>query len=237
MGTGQDQGRKNIPTATQEKDLGVTFDKDMKFRVHINNCVNKANRTVGLIKRTFAFLDQRSLTKLFKSLVRPNLEYCNVVWSPRYKKDINALEAVQRRATKLLPETKDLPYYERLKYLNLPTLSYRRHRGDMIQVFKLISGLEDIDYTKFFELSEISHTRGHRLKLRKQNASKDIRKYFFSLRIVNSWNNLPDEIVNSRTLNQFKNRFDKFMGATMYSYEPENLIQTRGGNISLSFQP
>ena len=103
----------------------------------------------------------------------------------------------------------------------------------MIQVFKLLNGLEGIGFKRFFELSEISQTRGHQLNLKKQSASKDIhvRKYFFTRRIVNPWNNLPENVINSATLNQFKNRFDKYMGATMYSYEPENLIQTIGVRV------
>lgn len=234
----QNNVKSPIPTATQEKDLGIIFDTEMKLKHHISNCINKGNRIVGLLKRTFAFLDKRSLSKLYKSLVRPHLEYGNVIWCPRYKKDINAIESIQRRATKLLPELKNLPYHERLNHLKLPTPSFRRHRGDVIQVFKLLNGMEDINYNTFFELSEVSYTRGHRLKLKKQNASKDIRKHFFSQRIINPWNSLPENMITAATINQFKNRFYKYMGQPMYTYEPDlHSVQTRGGIISFSFQP
>ena len=86
-------------------------------------------------------------------------------------------------------------------------------------------------------ISVLDHCLSFYFTLKKQSALKDVRKYFFTLKIVNPWNNLPENVINPETLNQFKNRFDKYIGATMYSYEPENLIQMRGGNISLSFQP
>ena len=91
----------------------ITTDTDSEIKLFADDCVCYRENKVQ-IKRPFAFLDKRSLNKLYKSLGRPHLEYCNVGWSPRYKKDINTLEGVQRRTTKLLPETKDLPYCERL---------------------------------------------------------------------------------------------------------------------------
>ena len=77
---------------------------------------------------------------LYKSLIRRQLEYAQTVWSPYKKKLIDAIEKVQRRATKVLPGMKNLPYEERLRKLNLPSMVYRRSRGDMIETFKILNG-------------------------------------------------------------------------------------------------
>ncbi|XP_069142206.1 uncharacterized protein [Argopecten irradians] len=131
--TGEQLDLDNI---TSEKDIGVTVDEDLNFRTHIQLGVNKANSILGLIKRTVTFLDEKMFKLLFKALVRPHLEYASSVWSPYMIKDIELIENVQQRATKLIPGFKDLPYPECLQRLNLPTLEHRRKRGDLINVFQ-----------------------------------------------------------------------------------------------------
>ena len=84
------------------------------------------------------------------SLVRPHIEYINQVWSPHLIKHITALENVQRRASKLIPGYKELDYKEHLNRLNLPTLSYRRLRGDMIEIYKILTGNYDATVTSIF---------------------------------------------------------------------------------------
>lgn len=103
-------GEKPINRVNSEKDLGVTIDQDLKFREHISSKINLANRNLGIIFRTFTYLDQEMFLNLFKSLVRPHLEYATVIWSPMYKKDRIAIENVQRRGTKLVRTCRDLSY-------------------------------------------------------------------------------------------------------------------------------
>ena len=91
------------------------------------------------------------------------------MWNPRIKKDIEAIERDQRRATN---------YSDRLKVLKIPSLTYRRFRGDINQVYKLLHNLEDIPFTRFFEINE-SPTRGHARKLKKKSCKKEIRNNFF----------------------------------------------------------
>ena len=100
-----------------------------------------ANRVLGMIKRTFSVRDENIILPLFKSLVRPHLEYGVRAWRPNYRKDINLLEGVQRRATKLISSLKDKAYENRLSYLKLKTLETRRLRGDLIEVYKILKGL------------------------------------------------------------------------------------------------
>ena len=95
-------GTHPIEKVANEQDLGVIIDSKLTFRDHIISKVNLANRNLGIIFRTFTFLDTEIFLTLYKSLVRPHLEYATVVWSPLYKKDRIAIENVQRRATRLV---------------------------------------------------------------------------------------------------------------------------------------
>ena len=106
--------------------------------------------------------------QLYKSLVRPHIEYANQIWTPYLKKHITALENGQRPATKLIPSLKDLSYPERLRAQNLPTLAYRRRRGDMIELYKILTPTYGPAVTTgFIQLSGDHITRGHSLKIKK----------------------------------------------------------------------
>ena len=100
---------------------------------------------MGVIRRSFDYMDEQMFKTLYKSMVSPHLEYANTIWSPFLKRDIEKLEKVQRRATKIVPALRDLPYSTRLLLLDLPTLAYRRLRGDLIQVFKIVHGIQDVE--------------------------------------------------------------------------------------------
>ena len=119
------------------------------------------------------------------------------MWSPHLNKYKDQLENVQRRATKLVPGLSQLSYPERLKKLKLPTLAYRRARGDMIQVYKLLTENKDGYDKSLPSLFTYSNTglRGHSKKLFLPRANKNIRKYSFTHRIISLWNNLPENVI------------------------------------------
>ena len=123
--------------------VGVNIDSNLKFDQHIQTKVNKANQIVELIRRSFRYLDFKTFCLLFKALVRPHHEYAGCIWNLYLKKDIEAIENVPRRATKMLPYLKELPYDERLKRLKLPMLRLRRLRGDMIETYKTLNKIYD----------------------------------------------------------------------------------------------
>ena len=130
---------ENINLTTEEKDLGVTVDHQLKFQKHIGEQVKKANLTLGIIHRSFSYMDEEMFLTLYKSLVRPHLEYGCCVWAVIYKivkKEAVQLENVQRRATRMIPQIRHLSYSERLKHLGLPSLQYRRLRADTIRSFQ-----------------------------------------------------------------------------------------------------
>ena len=114
--------------------------------------VNTANRIIGMIKRSFSYLSKDITIQLYKSLVRPHLEYCVQVWRPHLRKDIDNIEKVQRRITKMVFGLEKLSYEEKLKKLNLTTLETRRLRGDLIEMFKIIKGFDNINYKIFFSV-------------------------------------------------------------------------------------
>jgi ribonucleases P/MRP protein subunit RPP40 len=109
----------------------------------------------------------------------------------------------------MIEECRGMKYNERLAVSGLTSLEDRRNRGDLIEVFKMIKGFSKVDYRIFFTLDENSRTRGHRYKLVKSRSRLEIRKNFFSQRVVNQWNQLPSTVVEADTVNAFKNRYDR----------------------------
>lgn len=202
---------KQIQKTSSEKDIGVMIDEKLHFSEHISEKINKANRIAGLIRRTFITLDEKMFKPLYTTLVRPHLEYANQVWNPHLMKDIKAIENVQRRATRLLPGMAGLSYEERLRKLDLPSLSYRRSRGDMIETFKILSGRYDSDCCEdVFRMRQDSVTRGHSRKIYKPRSRLNLRKYSFPCRVVDNWNNLPESVVSSENVHIFERRLDNF---------------------------
>jgi ribonuclease P/MRP protein subunit RPP40 len=192
------------------KDLGVNIDSELHFKDHIYDKINKAYQMLGIIKRNFCDLDTFSFLMLYKSMVRSHIEYANVVWSPYKDYLIEDIERVQKRATKLVKGLRLLSYKERLINLHLPTLKFRRLRGDMIEVYKILSGVYDVHVCPTLLRSEEVRTRGNCLKLKTNRTKYDIRKYSFCNRIVKVWNSLPDEIVAVDSVNCFKNKLDLY---------------------------
>ena len=160
-----------LQTVATEKDLGVHIDSSLKFRKQAASAAAKGNQVLALVKRPFCCIDMVTLPLLYKMMVRPHLEYGNLIWGPFNRADQRLIERVQRRATKLVPELKHLPYQERLKNLKLPSLYHRRRRGDMIAVYQILTGGVNMQADQFFEPATSTTTRGHHLKLRKPQAS------------------------------------------------------------------
>ena len=140
-----DEGSVSLKQATSEQDLDVTFQSNLKFDIHINEKVNTPNRMARVVRRLYKCLDCAIFVPIRKCLVRSHFDYATSVWSPIKKMHVEAIEKVQRWATKQLPGFKYLPYCERLRKLNLPTRAYRRIRGDMIETYKILNGI----YTLF----------------------------------------------------------------------------------------
>jgi len=203
-------GGHELEQTRVEKDLGLAVDDQLKFHVNTAAAALKGNQVLGLVKRAFTNLDESSVPILYKCMVRPHLEYANVVWGPHFSTDQKIIERVQHRATRLVPSLKGMPYSSRLRKLKLPTLKYRRERGDMIQLYKIMTKKERIDPESFFELANLDKTRGHCFKIKVPLARSNVRRQSFSARTVRLWNSLPEEVVTANSVNAFKTMLDKF---------------------------
>jgi len=198
-----------LAEADEEKDLGVILTNDLKAGRQCREAARKAMNVLRTIKRHFTRLDKPTFLILYKSYVRPLLEYSIQAWSPCLRKDINCLEQVQRRATKLVVGLKRLEYADRLNELGLTTLEKRRVRGDLIETFKIVTGRERVKMEDFFECSRSNYNlRGHQFKMTVQRSRTTTRSSFFSQRVVNIWNGLPRTVVSASSVNNFKNRLD-----------------------------
>ena len=205
-------GEKEIEHTFVEKDLGVIMDSDLAFAEHMTQKVKKANNIVGIIRRSFSSLEKDTFVKLFIAFVRPHLEYCQAIWSPHLRKYVKLIEDVQIRATKLVDGFGKMEYHERLKKLNLPTLAYRRLRGDMIETYKHFHTYDrSILPPSFCPRNRPSRSHKYQLQpIRPLDGERGVHKNSFYCRIVDIWNSLPRHVVEAPTMNTFKNRLDVY---------------------------
>ena len=190
----------------EEKDLGVIITVNLKPSRQCLEAYKKAIRILGVIYRTIKFRNRKILVCLYKTLVRPLLEYITPAWSPHYVKDRMLLERAQHRFTRMIPGMRKWDYLERLQKLGLWSLEERRNRADLIETFKILKGFTATDPLTLFEYSTVKRTRGHSLKLAKHSCSTDIRKYFFAERVISNWNSLSQRCIDCVTINEFKNQ-------------------------------
>jgi len=133
--------------------------------------------------------------------------------------DQQAIEKIQHRATKLIPDLRHLTYQERLCKLSLPLLYYRCQRGEMIFLYQLTHQYFNIDVSGLFEYQSTSSTRGHRYKTYKPHAKYYSRVQCFTIHSINNWNSLPAYIVDSSSINLFKNFIDLFWMHKHYEFD------------------
>ena len=213
----QDGTRVEIETTHLEKDIGVYVDDQLKFDQHIETKCKQANKILGMVRRSFTFINKDIMRQLYIALIRPILEYGHVITYPRLKKSEESLEKIQHRATKMVPELKEMEYEQRLREMKLQSLYYRRDRGDMIECYKMTHDCYDIN--PILRKGE-NNLRGHSHKLQIQGSSKEVRHNFFSLRCVSNWNSLPEEVVSAPSLDAFKSRLDKHWNVYHYCQKP-----------------
>ena len=128
-GMNYEMGRTILNKTVKEKDLGVSMNANMKVSAQCRIAASKGNQVLGMIRRNITYKEKSLIVPLDKAIVRPHLEYCIQAWSPYLRKDIDMLEKIQRRATKLIPGLRDLRYEERLKECGHNTRNAKIKRG------------------------------------------------------------------------------------------------------------
>ena len=205
-----------VPEVSSVTDLGIVLDSKLQFKDYILTRIKKANSLLGLVGRNFRYLPDVAFVTLYRSLIRSQLEYGVQIWSPHGRVLIDELEKVQKRFTRMVRSCKDLSYTERLQKLQLPSLMYRRRRADLILLYRMVSGQLKEFLCPGLTLCPDIRTRGHDYKLATRLAHKDCRKFYFSNRVVEDWNRLPQSVVDARSSSQFKLLLDEFYGFRRY---------------------
>ena len=203
---------QELKSVDNEKDIGVIVDKTLKPTKQCADAARKANAVLGQISRAFHYRDKHTFLKLYMQFVRCHLEFSITAWNPWTVQDIDVLERVQKRAINMISGLQGKSYSEKLSELNLQSLEDRRTRFDMLQTFKILKRIDNVNPDTWFTTMgtgrRVTRLSANPLNLIKQRSRTDVRQNFFSQRVVDKWNQLPDFVKDSTNITRFKKNYD-----------------------------
>ena len=203
----------DLQSIDKERDIGVLMSASLKPSLQCSQAANRASAILKQITRAFMYRDRKVFLLLYKQFVRCHLEFAIPAWSPWLVQDIETLERVQKRAVNFIVGLTGKTYEEKLIELNMTSLAERRKKFDLIQTFKILNGHDRVDASIWFNTVGDNANRLTRNTVYSKNlvatrSRTDIRKNFFSNRVVNLWNSLPTDVKNARTVKIFKARLE-----------------------------
>jgi hypothetical protein len=204
-------GGQALETTDEERDIGVMITASLKPSAQCAKAAKTAQAVLGQLARAFHYRDRHVFMRLYKQYVRPHLEFSTQAWSPWTEGDKACLEKVQERAVRMVSGLKSDDYSERLSELGLPTLEERRHQADMAMVHKILCGRGSLDSSQWFERAADSvratRSSANPLNLKVRQGRLEIRRNFFSNRVVNSWNDIPSDIRGTVRSENFQKKY------------------------------
>ena len=202
-----------------EKDVGVMVTYNLKPSVQCARAAKKANLVLGQLARGVTYRDRVTFIRLYQVFVLPHLSYAVSAWAPYSKADMEILDKVQQRAVMMVTNLRG-DYEERLAILGMRTLKDRRDRGDLIETYKILTGKSDVDFKTWFTLAKdmvgtgvsTRAVTGYLNLVPPPPPKTELRKNFYSYRVVPMWNQLPDHVKAVQTTNGFKAAYDRLTG-------------------------
>ncbi len=203
-------GGTKLDTTKEERDIGVMVSSSLKPGAQYSKTASTAEVVLGQISRAFHYRDRHTFVNLYKQYVRPHLEFAVQAWT-QHDKDL--LEKVQKRAVAMVSGLQGTTCEERLGELGMTTLEERRHRADMFQVFKILTAKDNVNKDSWFQMAADGAVRTRQavglMNLVRPRTRLEVRGNFFSVRVVEDWNSVPDEIKMARSEGHFKRLYDQ----------------------------
>jgi ribonucleases P/MRP protein subunit RPP40 len=205
-----------LKTVQEETDVGIVVENTLKPGKHCAKAANTASAVLRMIQRNFHYRDRHTFVKLYKQYVRPHLEFSVPAWSPWQRADVDKLENVQKKAIRMVSGLAARDYETRCEELGIQTLESRRIEQDLCLVYRFITGRGNLRPETLFERAEERDGVRTRLmaganNLKLPNARTEIRRNFFTVRVIARWNALPDSVKNSSTCENFKSALRKHL--------------------------
>lgn len=210
---------QELKEVEKEKDIGITIHCSLKPSIQCAEAAARANLVLEQISKCFHYRDRHIFKQLYVQHVRSLLEFGVTVWCPWTTADKNILEKVQQRAVNMISGLKGKEYNEKLIELGLQSLETRRKRYDLIETFKILKGITNVNKRSWFSTvsetnNRVTRQSSYHLNLNRKNAKTEVRANFFSVRVPDLWNNLPVDIKKATSVRAFKKEIDNHFKKT-----------------------